>query len=100
MKGRETDIFDEKMAIAKELKDKGKVLFRENKYDAAISEFEKALSVFNWIETTNPNWRTEVAYIVFLMRLLFNNYISFRVFVTHNYASIVLFLRTTMMNFL
>lgn len=58
--------FEERLAIANELKEKGNQFFKEGnlisevgKYSNASHEYEKSLSIFLFIENKNPNWKNE-----------------------------------------
>ncbi len=35
-------------------------MFRAGEIDHALHEYEKALGVFQWIESSDPDWRTKV----------------------------------------
>jgi hypothetical protein len=47
------------MAMACGLKDAGSTFFQEQQFSKAAHEYEKALSIFLYIENRNPNWKNE-----------------------------------------
>ena len=54
---RKGNVADNKIGFARECKNQGSNHFREQRYDAAILEYERCLSMFDWIEPTDPDWR-------------------------------------------
>lgn len=51
---------EEKIEFARACKNKGSDHFREQDYDAAINEYERCLSVMDWVEPTDPDWKKKV----------------------------------------
>jgi hypothetical protein len=53
--------FNHRLAAAKEFKQEGNSAFGEGRLRDALSNYEKALAVFRFIENTNPNFKNEVS---------------------------------------
>ena len=58
---RSLDDFNARLAAALELKDKGNSAFKECRFADALSQYEKAIAVFRYLENSNPEWRTQVS---------------------------------------
>ena len=50
--------FDEKLAAANAMKEGGNAAYRGGRYRDALSRYEAAASVFRYLETSDPGWRT------------------------------------------
>lgn len=57
---RNLDDFDARLAAAGELKSTGNSAFNEGRFGDALFQYEKALSVFRYLENSNPNWKNQV----------------------------------------
>ena len=57
----DTISFDERLNAAKNIKNQGNIAFQQSHFPEAISQYEKTLSVFKYLENHNPNWKTEVS---------------------------------------
>ena len=53
--------FEERMNAAINVKQQGNDEFQKCHFSEAMSLYEKALSVFKYIENHNPNWKSEVS---------------------------------------
>ena len=51
--------FNERLAVASQIKDEGNVAYQEGRLSDALLHYEKALSVFRYLENTNPEWKNE-----------------------------------------
>ena len=59
MKARGLDSFNDRLGAAIRIKDEGNSAFRDGGLGDALSKYEMALSVFRYIENTNPKWKSE-----------------------------------------
>jgi hypothetical protein len=50
----------QKIGFARECKNAGSNHFRDADYDAAINEYERCLSMLDWVEPTDPDWKKKV----------------------------------------
>ena len=51
--------FEERLNEAVRIKEEGNSAFQEGRLKDAISKYESALSIFRYLENTNPDWKTE-----------------------------------------
>eukprot|EP00581_Thalassiosira_minuscula_P006810 CAMPEP_0183707542 /NCGR_PEP_ID=MMETSP0737-20130205/4090_1 /TAXON_ID=385413 /ORGANISM="Thalassiosira miniscula, Strain CCMP1093" /LENGTH=391 /DNA_ID=CAMNT_0025935239 /DNA_START=1004 /DNA_END=2176 /DNA_ORIENTATION=+ len=56
---RKLEVFSDRLAAATIMKEEGNAAFRSGRLSDAMSKYENALSVFQFLENTNPNWKTE-----------------------------------------
>ena len=54
---RGQDSFKDRMGAAVRIKVEGNLAFRDGGFGDALSKYEMALSVFRYIENTNPKWK-------------------------------------------
>ena len=54
--------FDQSLEFAQECKLRGNEHFKAQDYDAAVNEYERCLSVFDWVEPTDKDWKKKVCY--------------------------------------
>lgn len=52
--------FTAKLEFCDACRQKGNDRFGEGDYTAAIVEYERALSVWNWVESSLPDWKKNV----------------------------------------
>lgn len=57
---RRVDNFDRRFSFAKECKQRGNDHYKDLDYDGAINEYERCLSLFEWIDPTDPDWKNKV----------------------------------------
>ncbi len=63
---RKDTTFQERLDGALAFKEEGNLVFREGLYLDAITKYEMALAVFKYIENVNPNWKSEVRFVLLL----------------------------------
>ena len=51
--------FSKRLETANQMKQEGNTNFREGRLDDALNKYEMALSVFRYLENTNPQWKSE-----------------------------------------
>ena len=61
LQARKCSCFTDKFHIATKMKDEGNDAFRQQQYNEAMSKYEMAVSIFKYIENTNPSFQTEVS---------------------------------------
>ena len=47
------------MDFARECKKVGNDFYKESNYDGAINQYERCLSLFDWVEPTDPDWKNK-----------------------------------------
>ncbi len=57
---RASGTFEQRYQYACGCREAAKSLFRAGEVDHALHEYEKALGVFRWVESSDPDWRTKV----------------------------------------
>lgn len=60
VKVRNCDEFDKIMEFSMACREEGNNLVKMQEYELAIVQYERALSVWKWIESTIPDWRKQV----------------------------------------
>ena len=58
-KARKLNAFLERLAAANLMKEEGNSAFRDGRLSDAMKKYEMALSVFRFLENTNPRWKSE-----------------------------------------
>jgi hypothetical protein len=58
----------QKIGFARECKNAGSNYFRDAEYDAAINEYERCLSMLDWVEPTDPDWKKKVTLLSLMLR--------------------------------
>ena len=59
MAARKQCTFSKRLETANQMKQEGNTNFREGRLDDALNKYEMALSVFRYLENTNPQWKSE-----------------------------------------
>lgn len=65
--------FDEILQFARECKKLGNEFYNSLDYDGAVNQYERCLSLFNWVEPTDPDWKNKVLYCI---RFTFLQFVS------------------------
>jgi hypothetical protein len=52
--------FVDRITAARQMKEDGNNAFKKGLWDEAMMHYEKALSVFRYLENTNPQWKNQV----------------------------------------
>lgn len=60
VKVRNSDDFDKIMEFSMACREEGNNLVKMQEYEQAIAQYERAVSVWKWIESTIPDWRKQV----------------------------------------
>ena len=58
-KARKLNAFSERLAAANLMKEEGNSAFRDGRLSDAMKKYEMALSVFRFLENTNPRWKSQ-----------------------------------------
>ena len=87
--------FNVRLAAASHIKDEGNVAYHEGRLSDALSQYEKALSVFRYLENTNPEWKTEGIKDEFINEIIYECHdkmvvIELNTFLRHCYNNIAL----------
>jgi hypothetical protein len=56
--------FQDRLAAANDMKAAGNTAYREGRWSDALFQYEKALSVFRYLQNTNPSWKNEVSFSI------------------------------------
>jgi hypothetical protein len=48
------------MAFAMDLKLRGNDCYKNQEYDLAVHEYERCLSLFEWVDPLDKDWKTKV----------------------------------------
>jgi hypothetical protein len=59
--------FIDRIAAARQMKDDGNDAFKQGHWDQAMMQYEKALSVFRYLENTNPQLKNQVMNVLFCL---------------------------------
>ena len=59
MAARKQCTFSKRLETANQMKQEGNTNFRDGRLDDALNKYEMALSVFRYLENTNPQWKSE-----------------------------------------
>ena len=55
---RSLNTFNEQLNAAEQMKEEGNAAFREGCLQDALNKYEMALSVFRYLQNTNPHWKS------------------------------------------
>lgn len=64
--------FVDRIAAARQMKKDGNNAFKKGLWDEAMMHYEKALSVFRYLENTNPEWKNQVRMSFLLLRVSYS----------------------------
>ena len=56
---RSLSTFNEKLQAANHMKEEGNAAFREGCLQDALNKYEMAMSVFRYLQNTNPHWKSD-----------------------------------------
>ena len=51
---------DNVLQFARSCKAEGNNHYKDADFDGAINQYERCLSVFDWVEPTDPDWKNKV----------------------------------------